>query len=406
MADVKDILGMPRASDKSEAQPKPKEQRAKRPEGMSREAFALLDGSHPIVPSSFVADLAKKQAGLKEKRTPAEKRGQVVWEMRPFKNEARQDGLELRHWAKCFKDNASRVRLAEEGDYPFARLDCKPMIYRYDDEEWDNVIVKDADWTREETEYLLELCEQFQLRFLIIADRYEAPPGKTRSMEDLKARYYTIARQLLIAREGGPEQVAHHTLVKHPFNAETERSRKRAVQALLARSAGQEASDQATLEAARGIENARRAAVVQRKQPPTVETMELATPVDIPQQPAPGSTSLLGADLKPAQLKPGVFSRAAHMREVARQQLANVPGGARAQKQVDTLLAELGPKGEPICATQATCAAYLALRADIVQMLELRKRLQHRQAAEASQGGSEGRGRRAHKGKVPARYDA
>ncbi len=65
------------------------------------------------------------QAGLKEKRTPAEKRGQIVWEMRPFKNEARRDGLELRHWAKCFKDNAGRVRLAEEGDYPFARLDCK-----------------------------------------------------------------------------------------------------------------------------------------------------------------------------------------------------------------------------------------------------------------------------------------
>lgn len=51
----------------------------------------------------------------------------------------------------------------------------------------------------------------------------QAPPGKTRSMEDLKARYYTIARQLLTAREGGLEQVAHHTLVKHPFNAETER---------------------------------------------------------------------------------------------------------------------------------------------------------------------------------------
>ena len=61
MADVKDILGMSRATDRAEAQPKAKEQKAKRPEGMSREAFALLDGSHPIVPSSFVADLAKKQ---------------------------------------------------------------------------------------------------------------------------------------------------------------------------------------------------------------------------------------------------------------------------------------------------------------------------------------------------------
>ncbi len=49
----------------------------------------------------------------------------------------------------------------------------QPLVYRFDDEEWDNVVVKDADWSRQETEYLLDLCEQFQLRFLIIADRYE-----------------------------------------------------------------------------------------------------------------------------------------------------------------------------------------------------------------------------------------
>ena len=49
----------------------------------------------------------------------------------------------------------------------------QPLVYRFDEEEWDNVIDKDADWTRQETEYLLDLCEQFQLRFLIIADRYE-----------------------------------------------------------------------------------------------------------------------------------------------------------------------------------------------------------------------------------------
>ena len=49
----------------------------------------------------------------------------------------------------------------------------QPLVYRFDDEEWDNVIVKDADWTRHETEYLLDLCKQFQLRFLIIADQYE-----------------------------------------------------------------------------------------------------------------------------------------------------------------------------------------------------------------------------------------
>ena len=46
------------------------------------------------------------------------------------------------------------------------------MVYRYNDDEWNNVLVKDPDWTREETDYLLDLCAQFDLRFIVIADRY------------------------------------------------------------------------------------------------------------------------------------------------------------------------------------------------------------------------------------------
>ena len=42
-------------------------EKMQRPAGMSREAFALLDGSHPVVPS--LADGKKKNdLGLKEKR--------------------------------------------------------------------------------------------------------------------------------------------------------------------------------------------------------------------------------------------------------------------------------------------------------------------------------------------------
>lgn len=46
-------------------------------------------------------------------------------------------------------------------------------MYKYNDEEWNNVIAKDPDWSREETDYLLDLCELYDLRFIIIADRYE-----------------------------------------------------------------------------------------------------------------------------------------------------------------------------------------------------------------------------------------
>lgn len=49
------------------------------------------------------------------------------------------------------------------------------------------------------------------------------PGGVHRSMEDIKARYYAVARQLLVGREGTEDSVANHVLVKHPFNLTHER---------------------------------------------------------------------------------------------------------------------------------------------------------------------------------------
>lgn len=82
MADVRDILGVPRgagaSAEKGDAPAKPKEQKMQRPAGMSREAFALLGGSHPIVPSVLTEELRKKEdlKGLKQKRKSSAK-GQV-----------------------------------------------------------------------------------------------------------------------------------------------------------------------------------------------------------------------------------------------------------------------------------------------------------------------------------------
>ena len=41
-------------------------------------------------------------------------------------------------------------------------------------------------------------------------------------------------------------------------------------------------------------------------------------------------------------------------------------------------MSELGVPGPPAVPTRATCGAYLALRAEVIVMLELRKTLQHR----------------------------
>lgn len=48
------------------------------------------------------------------------------------------------------------------------------MVYRYDDEEWSSFVEPlDNGWSRQETDYLLDLVAQFDSRFLPIADRYQ-----------------------------------------------------------------------------------------------------------------------------------------------------------------------------------------------------------------------------------------
>ena len=42
-------------------------------------------------------------------------------------------------------------------------------------------------WTKKETDQLFELCKQFDLRFIVIADRFSS----SRTVEELKNRYYS-----------------------------------------------------------------------------------------------------------------------------------------------------------------------------------------------------------------------
>lgn len=122
MADVKDILGVGRErAEKPEKVEKPKAPKMERPKGMSREAFALLGDSHPIMATQLVAP--KKDA--KTAKPKPSTKGIVTWQYVPFHNSARTDGFQLHHWAKRFKDAAGRVREPEENDYFWAKFNKK-----------------------------------------------------------------------------------------------------------------------------------------------------------------------------------------------------------------------------------------------------------------------------------------
>ncbi len=89
----------------------------------------------------------------------------------------------------------------------YSKFNVKIDFVEYNDDEYKNHlkvfifilfwIWKDLDpsWTKEETDYLWDLIEKFDARFLVIYDRYD--PKYNRSVEDIKERYYSICKKLL-----------------------------------------------------------------------------------------------------------------------------------------------------------------------------------------------------------------
>ena len=61
-----------------------------------------------------------------------------------------------------------------ETDYPFAKYNIQVKLPKYSDEEYRQHL-QDPRWSKEETDYLMELVLEYDLRWIIIADRYEFP---------------------------------------------------------------------------------------------------------------------------------------------------------------------------------------------------------------------------------------
>lgn len=170
------------------------------------------------------------------------------------------DDLELRHWVKMAVP-----------DYRFARFNKRVDMLRYTDEEYVEHL-QDPQWTKEDTDLLFGLCQQFDLRFIVIHDRYhqgvldhnarvqeetkeeKEPPAASRSstatsasstsssgaparnprlrgektVEDLKARFYKIQQTLLRLRNSTDHiyDVKKHHMFKYAYEQAHEVERK------------------------------------------------------------------------------------------------------------------------------------------------------------------------------------
>ncbi|KEF56108.1 uncharacterized protein A1O9_07689 [Exophiala aquamarina CBS 119918] len=237
-SDIRDIMNLGQAGPR---QPAPKKKKHSEPQvrmtGINREVQALMGDS---VPPIAIVDqsLYKPRPSLARSFVPRH------WEEKQFQHGGRADGLVLKHWKRAIPGSNQRrsvvpelnasadVEMSDdsktapavqeyqfEEEYPSHKWNIAVNIASYTDEQYGNLL-KSQEWTKQETDYLMELCRDFDLRWLLIADRYDpkdipsptttldtaAPSGNelaikpqypNRSMEALKSRYYGIAAKML-----------------------------------------------------------------------------------------------------------------------------------------------------------------------------------------------------------------
>ncbi|KAL7112457.1 hypothetical protein ACP275_04G004600 [Erythranthe tilingii] len=374
--DAKDILGLPKNLPIQEKKSKPPKESQRKPDGISREVYALTGGLAPLMPAIDVNQLKRKAQSENEK---------ITWQWLPFTNSARKDNLQLYHWVRVVNGNPPT------GDYSFAKCNKSADIIKYTDEEYEKYLTDPA-WTKEETDQLFDLCERFNLRFIAVADRFPS----TKTVEELKDRYYSVSRAILIARAPSPGDVSAHPLVKDVYNATLDTERKRALNLLLSHTKHQERRDVEVLAHAKRISEARKTIKASAnlvlpvvsdtgtlgadKPITTADTINPSTNSEFPSSTTTpvSETASVVASLRMLR----VYLRTYSLEQMV--QAASSSAGLRTIKRVEQTLQDLGVNLKPKVPTKAVCAEHLELRKEILTLLNLQKQLQYKEAEGSS----------------------
>ncbi|CAN6679419.1 unnamed protein product [Malus baccata var. baccata] len=376
--DAKDILGLPISTHPAsqEKKSRPLKESQRKPDGISREVYALTGGVPPLMPAVEPLQL--------KKRPPTDEK--ISWQWLPFTSSARKDNLRLYHWVKVVNG------VPPTGDYSFAKYNKSVDVVKYTDEEYEKHLTDDM-WTKEETDQLFELCQQFDLRFIVIADRFSS----SRTVEELKERYYKVSRSILIARAAAlPGDVSEHPIVKERYKFTQERDRKRALSMVLSQTKHQERKDSEVLAEAKRIAESRMAARNAKESELLVTfTMDseraivfggtLSRPSNSEFAPAmvAHSTSMAENASTLASLRMlRVYLRTYALDQMI--QAASSSAGLRTIKRIEQSLQELGVNLKPRVPTKAVCAQHLELRKEILTLLNLQKQLQYKEAEGSS----------------------
>lgn len=270
--DIHDIMGMGGGPVQKPANKKKKKVIEAQPRlsGISREVQALMGDSVPPVQILETPKYKSKPSLASKLYKPRH------WEERTFTPGARGDGLVLRHWKRAVPvqrpaQTNGDVDMIDGGldkqfedEFPMEKWAVSVKVPEYTDEQYEKHF-NTHDWTREETDYLMQLAADYDLRWIVIADRYDPqdiqPHGingestdlvkayASRTAEQLKKRYYEVAAQDLEMRTPkstmNPSEFALFEKMRN-FDAKTESLRKTMAEKLFERTKD-EAEEERTL---------------------------------------------------------------------------------------------------------------------------------------------------------------
>lgn len=280
--DAAEILGLAGGAVKAPTDRKKKKKPIVDPQprlsGMSREVQALMGDSVPPLQLVDITPKYKSKPSLGNKLYRPRH-----WDERQFNPATRSDGLVLKHWKRAVPStrqvpidgdaemtNGDQSNIQSEPQYedefPMEKWAVAIRVPDYTEEQYVQYF-KTSDWTKEETDYLMRLASDYDLRWILIADRYDPeeirevstdantagvtkqyPP---RTMEQLKQRYYQVAAQDLEMRTPkanmNPSEFALYEKMRN-FNAKTEELRKSMAEKLFERTKEEAEEERALLE--------------------------------------------------------------------------------------------------------------------------------------------------------------
>lgn len=350
----------------------------KRPDGMHRELYNLLatdkpDASHPLIPTWNQS--RNKLAGYKNPKAKLGLKKARQWKWVPFSNAARQDSLTLCHWRRV-------DRVDTETEYPFSRFSKTLDVPVYDSARYEKCLEAPG-WSREETDHLMDLARRFDLRWVIMEDRWDREKFSTkRTVEDLKERYYNIVNA--IKKEEAPGEVEPELV---HFDADHERRRKEQLEKLWNRTEEEIEEEETLLRELKRIEMRRKerekkAHDLQKLITAADRTPQTPQPTGVVKKKAPKQSTArptaqgvpqlasMSVDLTSAGLKfPEFKGVGPHMR--SQEMKINQQVGQKKAKAIDQALDKLGLEHNPL-ATEDIVREFNELRSDIILLYELK----------------------------------